>query len=550
MATLSTKATPEASAGPSRRRWLVLGVMSVGTLIVFIDSTVVNTALPAISIGLGASFSTLQWVVDSYVLLLSGLLLFGGSLGDRFGRKRWMTAGLLVFGAASIGAALAAGVGPLITFRALQGVGAALVLPATLSIITNVFPRGERARAIAIWTAVGGIGLTIGPVLGGYLVDNFGWSAVFWLHVPVVTLALAGMAVVPESRDERKLGLDVPGAVLGTAGLMALVYGIIQGPEAGWTSAEILASFGLATALLAAFALVELRSAAPMLPLRFFRQKDFNGAVLIIGLLIFAMLVTFFSLTQYFQIVQGRGAFEAGLLIVPVSVAIIFAAPVSGQVMKRIGPRNLVLSMAGATVAAMLMLSGLSVGSSTAAVIVPLLIFGFGAGLGLPALTDTVMAAVPEEDAGVGSAVNDLSRELGGALGIAIIGSVVSGLYRSNIDAALTGVVPAEVVDLARHSVGVAAITARSLPAETAATVLNAASGAFVEAMTAGFRISAVVLSMVVVIAFTLIPRRMRVVQARSPEADGYEAIGPALQSGPVAPASGPSAASSRADIA
>lgn len=510
--------------------------MSVGTLIVFIDQTVVNTALPAISIGLGASTSTLQWVVDSYVLLLSGLLLFGGSLGDQFGRKRWMTAGLLVFGVASIGAALAASAGQLITFRTLQGVGAALVLPATLSIITNVFPRGERARAIAIWTAVGGLGLAIGPVLGGYLVDNFGWSAVFWLHVPVVSLALAGMVVVPESRDERKLGLDVPGAVLGTGGVMALVYGIIQGPEAGWTSAEILASFGLATALLAAFAVVERRSAAPMLPLRFFRHKDFTGAVLTIGLLIFAMLATFFSLTQYFQIVQGRTAFEAGLLIVPASVALIFAAPASGQVMKRIGPRNLVLAMAGAMIAAMLMLSGLAVGSSTASVIIPLLIFGFGAGLGLPALTDTVMAAVPEEDAGVGSAVNDLSRELGGARGIAIIGSVVSGLYRSNIDAALTGAVPVDVVDLARQSVGVAAISARNLPAETAATVLNAANSAFVEAMTAGFRISAVVLAMVVVIAFTLIPRRMRVVQAQSPEADRRGAIGPDPHPEPVAP--------------
>lgn len=446
-----------------------------------------------------------------------------------------MTAGLVVFGGASIGAALAASAGQLITFRALQGVGAALVLPATLSIITNVFPRGERARAIAIWTAVGGLGLTIGPVLGGYLVDSFGWSAVFWLHVPVVSLALAGMVVVPESRDDRKLGLDVPGAVLGTGGVMALVYGIIQGPEAGWTSAEILASFGLATALLAAFAVVELRSAAPMLPLRFFRHEDFTGAVLTIGLLIFAMLVTFFSLTQYFQIVQGRTAFEAGLLIVPVSVALIVAAPVSGQLMKRVGPRNLVLAMAGATIAAVLMLSGLAVGSSTASVIIPLLIFGFGAGLGLPALTDTVMAAVPEEDAGVGSAVNDLSRELGGALGIAIIGSVVSGLYRSNIDAALTGAVPVDVVDLARQSVGAAAISARNLPAETAATVLNAANNAFVEAMTAGFRISAVILAMVVVIAFTLIPRRMRVVQAQSLETDRHGAIGPDAQPEPVA---------------
>lgn len=550
MDTQPTKATTETLAGPSRRRWLVLAVVSIGTLIGFIDNTVVNTALPAISVDLGASTSTLQWVVDSYVLALSGLLLLGGMLGDRFGRRRWMTVGLVVFGGASIGAALSATAGQLIAFRGLQGLGAALMLPATLSIITNVFPRGERARAIAIWTAVGGLGIGTGPVLGGYLVDSFGWSAVFWLHVPLVALALAGMAVVPESRDERGLGLDVPGAVLATGGLVALVYGLIQAPEAGWISAETLASFGLATALLVAFAVVELRSPAPMLPLRFFRQKDFTGAVVTIGLVIFGMLVTFFSLTQYFQIVQGRDAFEAGLLIVPVSLAMMVAAPVSGKLMKRIGPRYLVLAMTGAMLAGLLLLAGLQVGSSTASAVIPLIIFGLGIGLGLPALVDTVMASVPEAAAGIGSAVNDVSQSLGGALGIATIGSVVSSLYRSNIDAALTGVVPAYVVDLARQSVGVAAITARSLPGETAATVLNAANGAFVEAMSGGFKISAVVVALAVVIAFVLIPSRMRATQAQSPEADGYGAIGPALRPGPVASGSLPTAASSRADTA
>ena len=252
--------------------------MSVGTLIVFIDNSVVNTALPAISVDLGASTSTLQWVVDSYVLILAGLLLLGGSLGDRFGRKRWMTVGLVIFGAGSIGAAVAGSAGQLITFRGLQGVGAALVLPATLSIITNTFPRKERAKAIGIWTAVGALGIGIGPALGGYLVDTMSWSAVFWLHIPVVALALVGMAIVPESKDERNLGLDIPGAILGTTGLIAFIYGIIQGPEAGWTSLEILGSFGIAAALLGAFVRVELRSDHPMLPLKFFRQKDFTGA--------------------------------------------------------------------------------------------------------------------------------------------------------------------------------------------------------------------------------------------------------------------------------
>jgi len=290
------------------RKWLVLLVMSVGTLIIFLDNTVVNTALPAISVDLQASTSTLQWVIDSYVLILAGLLLLGGSIGDRFGRKRWMTVGLVIFGAGAIGGALAGSATELIAARAVQGLGAALVLPATLSIITNVFPSGERAKAIGIWTAVGALGIGVGPALGGYLVDDFGWASVFWMHVPVVAIALVGMTIVPRSRDERGLGLDIPGAILGTTGLVALVYGIIQGNEAGWTSPVILGALGLAAVLLYAFARVELRSDHAMLPLRFFRQKDFTGAVLAIGLIMFGMLVTFFFLTQFFQIVQGRSA--------------------------------------------------------------------------------------------------------------------------------------------------------------------------------------------------------------------------------------------------
>ncbi len=503
------------------RRWLILAVMSVGTLIVFIDNTVVNTALPAISVDLGASTSTLQWVVNAYVLILAGLLLLGGSLGDRFGRRRWMIVGLVVFGAGSVGGGLAGSAAALITARAVQGVGAALVLPATLSIITNSFPRHERAKAIAVWTAVGGLGVGIGPVLGGYLVDTLSWSAVFWLHVPVVALALAGMALVPESRDERNLPLDLPGAILATSGLIALVFGIIQGGEVGWLTGEILLAFGLATILLGAFTIVELRSDHPMLPLKFFRQKDFTGAVLTIGLILFGMLVTFFFLTQFLQIVQGRSALAAGLLVIPVSVAMMFGAPLSGRLMDTIGPRYLVLAMTTAMVTGVLMLTGLEATSGTAAVIVPLAIFGFGAGLGMPALTDTVMAAVPETDAGIGSAVNDVSRELGGALGVATVGSIVSSLYHSNVQTSLVGTgLPSEVIDLASESIGVATIAAQSLPGDAALTVREAATGAFIDAMSTGFRVSAAILLGAVVIAYTLIPRRMRAVQASTRSVD------------------------------
>ena len=510
---------------PSWRRWLILAVMSVGTLIVFIDNTVVNTALPAISTELGASTSTLQWIIDAYVLALVGLLLLGGSLGDRFGRRRWMIIGLVIFGAASVFAALSTGAEQLIVARGLQGVGAAFVLPATLSIITNTFPRGERTKAIGIWAAVGALGIGLGPVLGGFLVDNFSWSAVFWLHLPVIGLALVGMIVVPESRDDRQLGLDIPGAILGTAGVTAFIYAIIQGNELGWTSIEILGAFALAIGFIGAFIVVELRSDHPMLPLRFFRQNDFSGAVLSIGLIVFAMLVVFFYLTQFFQIVQGRSALEAGLLIVPASLAMMFAAPMSAIVAKRFGPRINVLAMSVAMITGVLLLTQLTVTSDVVLPLIALGIFGLGIGLGMPALTDTVMASVPERDAGVASAVNDVSREFGGALGIATIGSLVAGVYRSNVEGVLPAGVPAEVVELVGESIGVAAVVARELPAELGQALMTAANGAFMDAMNLGFVISGVVLTSSVVIAFTLIPKQMRTTQASFDET-GFEPTG------------------------
>ena len=530
--------TADSEASRSWRRWLILAVMSVGTLIVFIDNTVVNTALPAISIELGASTSTLQWIVDAYVLALVGLLLLGGSLGDRYGRRLWMAIGLVIFGAASVFAALATNADMLIIGRGLQGVGAALVLPATLSIITNTFPRSERTRAIAIWTAVGAMGVGLGPVVGGFLVDNFSWSAVFWLHIPVIAIALVGLLAVPESKDSRQLGLDIPGAILGTAGLTAFIFGIIQGNELGWTSPEILAAFGAAAVLLGSFAVVELRSSHPMLPLRFFRQRDFSGAVLSIGLIVFAMLVVFFYLTQFFQIVQGRSALEAGLLIVPASLAMMFGAPLSAVIAGRFGPRINVLAMTGAMITGVLLLTQLTLTTDIFLPVAALFIFGFGAGLGMPALTDTVMAAVPERDAGVASAVNDVSREFGGAMGIATIGSLVAGLYRSNVMDALPAGVPTEIAELVGESIGVAAIVARELPAELGAALIAAANDAFMTAMTDGFVISALVLTSAVVIAFTLIPTRMRTTQAEFDEA-GFESTGdpapglePALETG------------------
>ena len=507
-------------APPSARRWWVLAVMSLATLMIFLDNTVVNTALPSIARDLNASTSTLQWVVDSYTLILAGLLLLGGSIGDRFGRRRFFTVGMVIFGAASVGAALADSSGALILMRAIQGAGAAMVLPATLSIITDVFPRGERSKAIGIWTGVGALGLGIGPAFGGFLVDEFNWNAVFFMQLPIAAAALIGLRVVPESKDSRRLPLDLRGGLLATGGLLAVVYSLIQGNDAGWLSREILGGFGLGVALLAGFVAVELRSRAPMLPLRFFRQRDFTGAVLIIGLVFFAVSATFFFLTQFFQIVQEKSAFTAGSYLLPMAAMMMVGAPISGLLVKRLGPRTMLLAATGMVVFGLAWLAQIDADSGYGTIVIGLMTFGFGGGMGLAPLTDTVMAAVPVDDAGIGSAVNDVSRELGATLGIAITGSVVSSLYASSVEDSLRGAVPPELVDTVGEGIGVAAVAAESLPADVAAVVMEAANGAFVDAFTTGLWISAGFMAAAAVVSLLMLPRRMRTQQAEHEAGD------------------------------
>jgi len=498
--------------------------MSLGTLIVFLDLTVVNTALPSISRDLGASTSDLQWVVDSYVLALAGLLMLAGSIGDRYGRKRWMSFGLIVFGLGSVVGALAPDIATLVIGRAIQGLGAAFVLPATLSIVTNAFPRHERAKAIAVWTAVGGMGIGFGPAIGGYLVERWDWAAAFWIHLPIIAVALMGQVIVRESRDSRHVGLDVPGSLSATLGISTLVFAIIQGGESGWGSPLIVGSFSLAVVLLAAFVAIERRAAYPMLPLHFFRNRDFTGSVLVIGVMFFAGPATFFFLTQFFQIVQGRSAFEAGLLVLPNAGAVVIASVAATKLITVLGPRRLVIGSVAIMAGATALFTGVDASWNAGYEIFLISLFGFGFGLGMPALTDAVMASVPVEDAGVGSAVNDVSRELGSALGVAVIGSFISGIYRGNVEDRLNGVVPEDVVETAQEGIGVVAAASPALPPELAATTVAGAGQAFVDAMNSGFWLSAAMLAGAMVIAAWLLPDRIRAEQVE--RAEGTATVG------------------------
>ena len=531
MSTLSNLVSPAATSSAVRKNW-VLFVVSLTTFMVFIDATVVNTALPSIARDFAATNSTLQWVVNSYSLLVAGFLLLGGTTGDRFGRKKLLGFGAVVFGGAAVGAALSPNTTVLIAMRGLQGVGAAFMLPSTLSIITDVFERHERAKAIAVWTAVGGMAAGLGPVVGGLLVDHLSWEAVFWLHLPIVAAILVGLSIVPESRDSRRTPMDLPGAVLGTGGLLAVVYGIIQGPESGWTSAEIISFFALGGVLLAAFGIVEARSTHPMLPVRYLKQRDFIGPALVVTILVIAMSGIFFFTTQFLQLVQGRSALMAGVAIVPVAGTMMLGAGIAAKGGQSLGPRALSILGSLIVMGGMAVLTLIAVDSSFAVTIISMALFGFGFGIVMPTVTDTIMAAVPVDEAGIGSSMNDTSREFGFAMGVAILGSIVTSIYRSNVSESLADVASSQVVKGVADSLGSLGQVTSLLPPDVAAVVTSVANVAFVDAMRIGVIAGIGIVGLTIAIALLTMPRRMRAEQANLDDGRATDALIPTATAG------------------
>ncbi|MCH8230718.1 MAG: MFS transporter [Chloroflexi bacterium] len=517
-ATVAAKKSPDtgpaSKGGRKVRKNVVLAFLSLSTFLIFLDGTVVNTALPAIARDFSANNSVLQWIVNMYSLILAGFLLVAGTTGDRFGRRRALAAGMVIFGAGAVGAALADNSTTLIAMRGVQGLGAAFALPSTLSIITDVFPRGERARAILIWTAIGSMGIAVGPALGGYLVDKLDWSAVFWLNIPVVALSLIGLKFIPESSDPRRLPIDVTGAILATGGLLAIVYGLIQGGEAGWTSGEILGSLLGGVALLVAFAVVEARSSHPMLPLHYFKRMDFTGSFLVLMLFFLGGIAVFFFTTQFYQLVQGRTALVAGLALTPVAPMMIMGTGISSKTVPSIGPKFTIVTAGLIVMIGIAVFSQLEVDTAIWIPIVGMMIFGIGFGMAMPTVTDTIMASVPVNDAGVGSAMNDLSRELGFVLGIAILGSLATSLYRTNVTDAIAGLVPDGVSEAIGNSIGAVGSIAAELPADVALVVTESANASFVDALNIAFLAAAGFVGLGIVVALALVPRRSRSVQA------------------------------------
>jgi MFS transporter, DHA2 family, multidrug resistance protein len=467
------------------RRWSILGVLVVTLLVVVLDNTVLNVAMRTIADpvhGLGATQADLEWSINSYTLVFAGLLFTAGVLGDRFGRRRMLLIGLVLFGLASLASAYAHTPGQLIWARALMGIGGAAIMPSTLSIISNVFDPRDRAKAIGVWAGAVGLGVAIGPVVGGVLLENFWWGSVFLINVPIILLGLVAIAVlVPESRDPKPGRVDFAGVLLSIVGLVSLVFGIIRGGERGFDQFEAWGAIVLGLAVLAAFVWFERRSDHPSLDVKLFREPRFSAAVASVGLVFFAAMGSMFFLAFYLQLVRGYSPLQSGLLMTPFAAAQLIFAPQSASMVRRFGPKAVCATGLGLVTVG---LAGFAlVGASTPIWVLCVLTFIQGTGMAnvIPPATESVMSSLPREKAGVGSAVSNTVRQVGGALGVAVLGSLLSAIYRVQIADAVTGL-PRPDRDLAKESIsGAYGVASHAGPA--GAPLISAANDAFVSAM-------------------------------------------------------------------
>ena len=506
---LGNKANPEWPLGHPRRRQILL-VLCLSLLVVVIDNTILNTALPTLARVLHAGTSSLQWIADSYTLCFAALLIPAGALGDRFGRRISLLGGLTVFALGSVAAALSTGTGTLIAARVVMGLGATFVMPATLSILNAVFPPKERPQAIAAWSAVTGIGIVIGPTLGGLLLTHFWWGSVFLINVPLVALAIAGVILtVPETAEPGGHRLDLLGTLLVAVSLVAIVDAIIEAPARGWTAGMTLAEAAAGLGALAIFVWWELRTAHPLIDLRIFASRAFSAAAASVTVIFFALFGSLFVLTQYLQLVHGYSPLSAGVRALPFALAMGAVSPVSPVLARRLGTR--VIIPAGMTLMGLglLDLSTAGVHTSYPALALAVAIMGAGMGLVMAPASTTIMATVPGHQAGAGSAVNDTIREVGGALGIAIIGSLSAAAYRSRLASALaTAHVPGSAAHVATGSVAAADILSRRVGGPEGTELARTAHSAFVTAMDMGMRVAACVALTAAIAAIFALPRR------------------------------------------
>ena len=496
---------------PVARRWLALAVLCISLLIVTLDNTVLNVVLPTLVRDLNATTTQLQWIVDAYVMVFAGLLLAAGSVADRVGRKRTFLAGLVLFAAGSTWAAFSGSVGMLIAARAGMGIGGALIMPSTLSIITKMFAEaGERQRAIGFWAGTSGLGIALGPIIGGLLLAHFWWGSVFLINVPIAVAGLVlAIPLVPDSKNPVAAAPDVTGALLSVAGLGLLLWSIIEAPVRGWTSALVIAAGAGGLSVLAAFTIWEHYSSHPMLNMQFFRQRAFSAAISSIGLATLGLFGALFVLTQFLQFDLGYTPLQAGLRVLPAAGAIAVVAPLSALLLRSIGTKFTAATGLFVIGAGLWQISMATTSSTYLSTVAGMVLLGIGAGLAIPACTASVMGSVPTEHTGIGSATNGAILQVGGALGVAIIGSLLATRYTGRMTTALAPYhVPVPILHVILGSAGGALDVAARVGGIEGAALAQAARSAFVSGMDLGLATAAAVAVAGGVVALVSLPGR------------------------------------------
>lgn len=507
-------------------KWWALAAMCFALFMIMLDNTVMNVALPTIQKDLGASISSLEWIVNGYTLSFAVLLATGGRLGDILGRRRMFLTGVVLFAISSASAGLAPSTGALVASRITQGVGASLMMPATLSIITNTFPAAERGRAIGTWAGVSALALAIGPLLGGFLTEHVSWRAIFYLNLPVAAGAIAAtLFAVRESRDEG-VGreIDWVGTAVLTAGLTSGVLALIESNDWGWGSPRILALIAASVILLVAFMQVERRVKAPIIQFEFLQNRDFVGATVVAFVISFAMLGMFFFMALYIQNVLGYSPLEAGIRFLPTTVVIMFVAPIAGRLTDRIGPRPLIIAGLSVVAVSLFLQSRIDMASDYGSLLVPFILMGFGIALTMSPMSTAAMNAVANAKAGLASGLLSMSRMVGGTFGVAVLGAIFQGQGHSSLESSLAGLnlAPGQI-DAINEQLGSGGLNAMiaTLPPDQAQPIADAAREAFITSLSTAIGISAAVAATGAVLAFVLI--RAKVHESSSPEA-GLEA--------------------------
>jgi EmrB/QacA subfamily drug resistance transporter len=491
------------------QRWWILLVIALPIFVIALDNTILNVALPTLAQVFNASASEQKWMIEAYILVFAGLLLTGGTLSDRYGARPLLLIGLAIFGAASLAAAFASSTLMLILSRAVMGLGGALLYPGTLAIIKQIFPADERPRAVAIWTATASIGAAAGPVIGGLLLELFWWGAIFLVNLPVALLtAVAGWRMIPDTQARREVAIDWAGTLLSIGGVGALVFGIIESPSWGWSSPTTLLTLLSAVLLLAGFVWWQLRAPAPMLDVQLFRNPRFSAASQAIIATYFSIAGAAFALAQYLQFVRGYGPFEAGLRTAPLALAVLVAALVAAPLIARLGSTWVLVGGLGTVVMGFLTLSQTSADSTYTAIMVAQILLGLGAGVTATAAFDSVLSAVPAAQAGSASAVNETGIELGNALGIAGLGTMLTASYTRSLLAAEG--LPEQARAAAAESISAAVRMAEELGGPDGAALLEQARVAFSTAMDETALFGAAVVALSGLVAFVALPRRAR----------------------------------------